>query len=283
MIFQIRNSKLKPILLWAFASYSLCSCSSLGIGNRTWTEQAGRNYENQNLVIVGSAISSDESTAKFKAEAQALEDLANECSLIPRGTHLEDQFMKRVENQSQFFVKVVIDLKLCEEAQKSVKASEIEKLANLGYTEQVLKSQIQSEKEMNFKVAPPGADKKIEMILNAEQPSVIRDDSDFFMARQQIAFLKQASLFANRGIFPKKLVNSDKVYSVLNQKIQAVQEYEKLNPALKSSGITWTTIKERINKNFALNQAEENAEKPSVAKPSRQKSNRKPAQKDPSN
>ena len=265
----------------ALAGLALSSCASLGIQNKSCIEQPGRSYENQNLVMVSSAKSNTESSAKFNAESQALEDIANECSFVTKGTRVDDQLAKREGNEVTVFVKIIVERSLCEEAKKSIKPQEIQKLSNLGYAEQILKNQIENEKKITFKSPPPNAKQKVELILAAEHPSMIHDDGDFFMARQQIAFLKQATLLSTQGLFSQKLIESDKMRFVLAQKIQAAQDYETLNPALKSSAMTWSTIKERISQ--SLKEDEQNSQNIVLQKPSKRGSKRKPAQKESSN
>ena len=231
--------------------------------------------------MVSSAKSNSESSAKFKAEAQALEDLANECSFVTKGTHLEDQLTKRDGDQTIVFVKLVVERTLCEEAKRSIKTQEIQRLSNFGYAEQILKNQFENENKIIFKSPPPNAKQKVELILAAEHSSIIRDDGDFFMARQQIAFLKQAILLSTQGLFSQKLTESDKMHAVLAQRIQAALDYETLNPALKSSAMTWSTIKERISQNLKEN--EERSQNVVLQKPTKLRSKRKPAQKESSN
>ncbi len=242
-------------LVWSGLTLGCASYSILD-QNKTWMDEAGRHFENRNLVMVSAEKSPSEAVAKFKAEAKGLEDLANECSFVPRGTHIEEEITQKTKDQFIVFAKLVIDHSICEEAKKSLKFSEIESLANLGYTEQILKNQSQNPEPNNSKISSMSPKQKVERILSSDESNVVGDDGDFFMERQQIAFLKEAILLSSRGLYPKKLVISDKMTAVLAQKIQAVQSYEAANPALKSSSVTWSFAKERITQNLKASASE---------------------------
>lgn len=248
-----------------------CASHSIVGQNKAWTDQLGRSFESKNLVIVSTALGSTAASAKFKSEAKGLEDLANECSFVPKGTHIEDEVTQKSYDQFIVFSKIVIEEKFCETGKRLLQLAEIEQMANLGYTEQILKNQLQSEKPVvqppvssklpkltsATKVPPMSPRQKIERLLSSDEASVIHDDGDFFMTRQQIAFLKQAILLSAKGLYPKNLVLSDKMTSVLSQKILATRNYEAQNTALSSSSVTWSFAKERINQNLKASEDEE--------------------------
>ncbi len=272
------------VCLIGFIGFTSCASNSiLSLQNRTWTEQVGRNFEKQNIVMVSLAKAASQNTAKFNAEAQGLEDLANECSFIPKGTHLADQVVLSEQGQVTVFVKFIVAKTICENAKISIKFQEIWPLVNYGYTEQILKYHAENEKSIVAKGSALGPLQKVELILNSENASIVRDDNDFFMTRQQISFLKQATLLAGRGLFPEKAFDIEKMQSVLVQKIAAAGEYEKINPALKSSSITWTMVKERISQNAKSLEALENQQsltqkKLQISNGTRRPASRKPAQ-----
>ncbi len=240
----------------------MCSCSThsiLNFQNKNWTSNPGRSFENKNILMVSSAKDANLERAKFKAEAEALGDLANECSLIVKGTQLEDQAVFKDQNQIQVFVRFAIEKSRCEEAKLSISPQEFARLANFGYIEQVLKYQQEVEKEIAFKAPPPSPYVKIAMILEAAEVTLIHDDREFFMARQQIAYLKQALLLGSKGLISNRQIDFEKVQNGIIKKVKAIQEYEKLNPALMASSATWSIIKDRFYQNSKLNDLNENA------------------------
>ena len=263
-----------------------CASHSLIGQNQIWTDRIGKSIENKNLVIVSTATASTQKLAKFSAESSALEDLANECSFVPRGTYVQDELTnQKAKDQFAVIVKVVVELQNCEKAKQALQLSDIAAQANLGYTEQILKNQLQLDlrdqsseklKPMIRTMIPPMIPReKVERILSSDDSNLIRDDADFFMMRQQIAFLKQSILLSSKDMYPKSLVLSDRMTRVLTQKIEATQNYELKNATLKASSVTWSFAKERITQNLKASEAEQKSnEKIALKKP---KKNRRPA------
>src|SRR6185312_16331964 len=104
-----------------------------------WTHGATRVVDNGYIVYVGVGHAPDPDRAQFKAEGQALEDLANECSMIPKGTRFEDRYSEKEEYETTAYVKVALEFQECDTAQRSLDPSEIRKLANVNFTEELKK------------------------------------------------------------------------------------------------------------------------------------------------
>ena len=135
------------------------------------------------MIYVGSGEDRDQSSARSKAESFALQNLANDCSLIPEGTsvqpeHFEDTFgiIYRA------FSKITISVEKCLEARKAWQASTIRILMNLKLEEQLVRYQ---------KVYDPPEPEEASLL---SAPSGIPDVAHFIVVRQQVALTKQTIL-----------------------------------------------------------------------------------------
>ena len=63
-----------------------------------WTSEPARVVDNGYIVYTGSGLESDPNTAQFVAEGTAIQDLANECSFVPKGARVEDHFVLKVKD-----------------------------------------------------------------------------------------------------------------------------------------------------------------------------------------
>ena len=280
---NLNFSTLITLSIVGFALLESCSTPSyLSFQNKNWAEQIGKSVEGQKLIFVGADISGSEENSKFKAEAKSLENLANECSFVPKGTYLADQLMTKTDGQTRVIVKLVVDMNLCEQARNSILPNDIEGLINFGYTEQIQKFQEENEKQITYSAPPPSAKQKVEMILNSDSVALVRDDDDFFLVRQQAAYLKQIILMSKRGKLPTGLINFERVFGVLSEKTSAIRAYEKINPVLKSSSMTWSTVKERLSQNSKIKESVEREKVTTLQKSPKNKAHtlksRQPAQ-----
>src|SRR4051794_24411710 len=87
----------RSLLAACLFSCVLSACASPGtaVDAQTpppWARQPSPTVEGGYIVYVGSGEDRDGERARRKAEAQALGDLANECSFAPKGTRIEDRF-----------------------------------------------------------------------------------------------------------------------------------------------------------------------------------------------
>src|SRR5947209_3047805 len=89
--------RIPPVLCWVAA----CAAAWAGCaGGRTaadsvapgWVHQAARTVEGGYIVYLGEVEDQAPERARFKAEAAAIQDLANECSFAPKGARVEDHF-----------------------------------------------------------------------------------------------------------------------------------------------------------------------------------------------
>jgi hypothetical protein len=210
--------------------------------SKDWVLQPARTVDQQNLVFVISSSGLSKASAEFTAVSKALEDLANECSYIPRGTRLEDRVESKQVDQFVVAVQLVISVKNCDQAKKDFLPEDIQLNANRGYTDQIQKYQL--EKVPNFAAQIP----RVRVESDAKQAlmtdsNLIHDDGEFFEMRQKIALLKQSFILS------KTLSSSNSKQSMqsLQEQFAATQRYEEANPALKSSSLTWSKVQIQLS------------------------------------
>src|SRR5579885_1472991 len=168
-----------------------------------WVHQPTRTVDAGYIVYVGVSEDPLLDQARFKAEGQAIEDLANECSFAPKGARVEDHFEHVTSTDHglvhQAYSKVAVDFQSCEEAKSATQPDDIKKLANVAMAEEVKRYQTPVDEP------PPEALEEGEG--EAAQPSgggngggggappsrtvvVVRDEPSFFVIRQQVAYYK---------------------------------------------------------------------------------------------
>jgi hypothetical protein len=95
----------------------LTACSSAPKAPE-WTQHPTREVDGGYIVYIGVGEASNPERAQFKAEGQALEDLANECTMIPKGTRIEDRFVEKNDHFSKAYVKLALEFQECEQASR---------------------------------------------------------------------------------------------------------------------------------------------------------------------
>ena len=269
-------SRLVTILSSTLLLFGLGACSTSllwsnwGHLNKDWVLQPARSVDQQNIVYVSSASGVSNAAAEFVAVSKALEDLANECSYTPKGTHLEDRVESKQVDQFVVAVKLVVSIKNCDQAKKDVVPEDIQQNANRGYADQIQKYQL--EKTPNFIAQIPNVSVQSALVQQTEiEKKVIHDDAEFFELRQKIALIKQ-SFILNANMSSLNLKQS---LENLKEELAATQLYEEANPALKSSSLTWSKVQLQITERQKALVPEKLARK-GVSKSKR--SHRQPAQ-----
>ena len=237
--------------------------SALTHPSKDWVQQPVRSIDGKDLVFVNSASDPVQARAEFIAVAKALEDLANECSYIPKGSHLEDRADTKRPEGFSVAVKLVIEDQLCEQAKKELLPENIKRTSNRGYTEQLQKYQL----ERNLALSEEPASRR--------ENNVIHDDNDFFEMRQHIALLKTEMILAGKDLDQLGLKHQQEILQTLSEEFAAAHTYEVANPTLKSSSLTWSKVQTQIAQNQKTQKTSGYVQK-NLSKTKR--SQRKPAQ-----
>lgn len=238
---------MKYMSVFLVMGFAACS-STPKIQSPEWTHQPTRIVDNGYIVYTGVATAPQPDRAQFKAEGIALEDLANECSMIPKGTRIEDRFVERQEGSpradSTAFVKIALEFQECEQAKRALDPAEIRKLASLGFTEQLKKYQDLSE---TGEMPVAGADGEIEPpeeIPSPPAPVSGRGDSvHFFVVRQYVAYQKEVVVLSPATAYAPGSPRVEKFVAQVTPAAQQVQTLEHESPTLKTQA--WSQIPNR--------------------------------------
>ncbi len=225
---------------------SSCSTGSFWSGlthsNKEWVLQPARSIEQQNLIFVSSAEAASKATAEFTAVSKALEDLANECSYVPKGTHLEDLVESQQADKVVVAVKLVVPLKICDQAKKDLLPEDLQRNANRGYAEQIQKYRLEKFTgfSQNHGKLSVESDQSPETVKESQ---IIHDDNEFFEMRQKTALLKESIILSKKF----ETQTWQEILQILSEQFSATQTYELANPALKSSSLTWSKVQTQLS------------------------------------
>jgi hypothetical protein len=262
--------KITAALLIAPITLYIASCSSAPqtAPAPAWVSQPARTVDQGYIVYVASSEDRSAEQARFKAESQAYQDLANECSFPPKGARTEDRFARQVESSrtQQVFVKVAIDFQTCEEAKQAIQPDDIRKLANVAMTDQIKAYQAKYEN------APEGSDDEDEneqagvsqdtqAVLNARQappPTYVSSPVQFYVARQQVFYYKEDVILSPPSAYPPNSAQTTQFVNHVQAPVSRIQQYEVANPAVKNSPQTWSTTHQQAVKSYQIARPEAN-------------------------
>ncbi len=233
----------------------LSGCSSApreAEGVPEWTKLPARTVENGYIIYVASGSDKDSARAAFKAEGQALEDLANECSFAPKGARVEDRYTENLGVLYKGYSKVGIEFRDCEQAKSAVLPDDIRKLANASMADEIKKFRDLTEGPQIAQADEDDEDEPEEGAAPTSAPNqtrvYIRDTPQFFVVRDQVAVYKQQIILAPPTAYAP---NSPETVTYMNRvgpRVQNIQSYENANPSIARSATTWTAVKrERMN------------------------------------
>jgi hypothetical protein len=218
-------------------------------GAPAWVGQPARTVDNGYIVYVGTGEDRTPERARFKAEGMAEQDLANECSFVPKGARIEDHYDTTAEGQHKSYAKLAIEFRDCEQAKGALDPAEIRKVANVAMTEQVKKYQEmigENEEDLaqndNEDVNPAVADTK-----TPSSPRPIQNPSQFFFVRQVVAYQKQVVILSPPSTYAPGTPQYTQFVSHVTPASSQVQQYEAANPGIKNWPRTWSATPRRLN------------------------------------
>jgi hypothetical protein len=247
------------VLIASIAALALAGCSS---GQKStedpdapaWIRQPTRTVDAGYIVYVGASEDALLDQARFKAEAQAIEDLANECSFAPKGARVEDHY-ERIGNGAngpvhQAYVKIGVDFLSCEQAKAAVQPDDIHRIANVAMAEEVKRYQTlvdEPEPEPLQAGEEGSAGSSGTQTSNSGQSApvrtvyVVRDEPGFFILRQQVAYYKQTIILPPPPGTPAPL--PAQATATLASPMRQLQGYEQEHPEIKNTPSTWSVAR----------------------------------------
>jgi hypothetical protein len=250
--------KTSLIVACSFLSLYIASCSSTPPTPPApgWIDQPARTVDQGYIVYVASSEDRSPEQARFKAESQAYQDLAHECSFPPKGARTEDRYVKQVGMLQQAYVKVAVDFQTCEEAKQAIQPDQIKKLANVAMTDQIKTYQDKYEappEEQEDENEENGVSDDTRAVLDARQappPTYVSSPVQFYVARQQIFYEKQVVILSPPAAYPPNSPQTTQFVNQIQAPVSRVSQYEAANPALKTSPQTWSTTHQQAVKTY---------------------------------
>jgi hypothetical protein len=240
------------LLVAAFGLLVIASCSSESIDQSGpgWVRQPARTVDAGYIVYVGNAEDRNPDHARFKAEALALEDLANECSFPPKGARVEDRFERQIGNLHQAYVKVAVDYQTCEEAKQTIDPAAVRNLANVAMTNEIKRYQDDVEDEDEQEASDDQnlspQTKAVLASQYAPPPAGVTNETEFFVVRQQVFYAKQDVILAPPEAYPPSAPQTSNYIHNVTASTQQVNTFAAANPALKSSPQTWNGVRSNV-------------------------------------
>ncbi len=224
---------------------SACS-SSPTPSSPDWIRAPSRTVDGGYIVYVGTGEDPAPEKSTFKAESQALQDLANECSFAPKGTRIEDHYSERSGSTTLTYAKVGISFIDCDAAKAANDPEAIRKLASEPLAEQLKKYQ-----DLVYAAAEPESETKggegNPMLNSTSGPPPIADEDHFFIVRQRVAFLKQTVILAPETVYVPAAPATVTVTRQLSSQTENLRVYEQANPTTKSWHRSWSGFEKTTN------------------------------------
>lgn len=206
-----------------------------------WTHQTSRMVDNGYIVYVGKGEAGRADDAQFKAEGLALEDLANECSVVPKGTRVEDRYLETEEHGYVSYTKIAVELASCDEATKAVEPEAIRKIANAQFTEQLKK--YQDMQETGFREEEDGEPLEPPTVVEAAPAQgTYSDHVHFYMTRQYVAYQKEIVVLAPPTTYAPGSKEAVVFHDSVVPATQRIQGLEQKDPGLKSAPMAYHEV-----------------------------------------
>jgi hypothetical protein len=210
-----------------------------------WLQQPTRIVDNGYIVYVGSAEELSPDKAMIKAEGVALEDLANECSFIPKGARIEDRFQEKDKSMTKAYVKVGLEFTECEKAKRAVDPAAIKEIANVAFAEQLKKYQDLSE---NGEIADSSEYKNVPVpAQNTPLPerASMAESTHFYVVRQYVAYQKEIVILSPPTAYASNSAETQRFTAAVQPANAQIQNYETKNPELAKNPAPWSKVPDR--------------------------------------
>ncbi len=211
-----------------------------------WIRAPSRTVDAGYIVFVGTGDDPAPEKSSFKAEAQAVQDVANECSFAPKGTRIEDHYQAKSGHTTLTYAKVSISFVDCDAAKGSNDPESIKRLASAPLAEQLKRYQdlVYAPAESESEEAGGGGNP---MVNATTAPRAISDEDHFFIVRQRVAYLKETIILAPETVYVPSAPQTVAVTQQLSTQSDHLRVYEQENPAVKTSHRTWTEFEKNTS------------------------------------
>ncbi|MGZ3726121.1 MAG: hypothetical protein ACXWQQ_09975 [Pseudobdellovibrio sp.] len=208
-----------------------------------WVASPTRLVDNGYIVYVGRGEGMALERAQFKAEGQALEDLANECSMIPKGTRIEDRYSDKTGNVTTAYAKIGVEFQECEEMKKSIRPEDIRKNANAAFVEQLKRYQDLSE---TGELVSSADSKELAIPENYTEPPPqakgMSDSVHFYLTRQYVVYQKEVVVLTPPQAFAPTSPESKNFVTHIEPVVKGLAVQEASLPELRNQPTAWSRI-----------------------------------------
>jgi hypothetical protein len=212
--------------------------------------------DNGYIVYTESSEDADADKAKFKAEAAGLEDLANECSFIPKEARVEDRFERKVEHMHQAYAKVAIEFQVCDQARKATTPEAVRNMANVPMTEEVKRYQ-----DLLGKADVGDVDEASDDHVAENAPSAPSSGSThvamndqvyihYYVAQEQVWQYKQEVIMAPPAAYPPGSPQSTQFTNMVVARNEQIQTMQTTHPELVSPAKPYSSYRTQIVRNY---------------------------------
>ncbi|MBX3020062.1 MAG: hypothetical protein KF799_00170 [Bdellovibrionales bacterium] len=235
--------------LWfGLAILILSACASIApqapspSAEPAWLSRGVRFTEGGRIIYVGAAGGLLKDGAISRAEGSALEDIANECSLIPKSTRIDSRYSVRGTYEYEVHVKLSVDAGECEMAKQAVEPAQIHYYASTPLTRQLLQAQdrVENVSASSLVVVPPR-----DLPQLPERDSHWDDTQHFYASRQALAYLKQIPVLAPDDAYAPFSPQSRQFAAAVQMGVQRLNSMQINNPSLKEKPMAWSQLPER--------------------------------------
>lgn len=148
-----------------------------------WTRQPARALVGDELVYIGIGEDRKKENAKTKAEAYALQNLANDCSFIPKDARIQDKSFEESSGIiTRIYAQASVSSTSCEKAKSATDPAQIVAMANPEFVARVSDYQTLYD--------PPEPEEAMPLRGATSGPSIM-DVHRLVIVRQQVALTKQ--------------------------------------------------------------------------------------------
>ena len=210
-----------------------------------WLHRQTRTIDNGYIIYIGHSEASSQQRAQLQAEGVALEDLANECSVIPKGARVEDRYDEKTKSGHVVYVKLGVEFQECDQASKAIDPQQIKVVANIAFTEQLKRYQ-----DLNETGDMPDSTE----VAQVSPPSDVRpapaqgawsSDTHFYVVRQYVAYQKEVVVLSPPGSYQPSSPESTHFITQVQPAATQVASMQTQNPALKTNPQPWSSIPDR--------------------------------------
>ena len=234
----------KILLLLTLAFLFACS-SEPKVEKPAWINEPTRVVDNGYIVYTGVAEDLSPERAQFKAEGIALEDMANECSFIPKGARIEDRYSEKEKYVTKAYVKLGLEFTECDKAKHTLEPEKIKELANVAFTDQIRKYQDLTETG-NMPNSTDYAALDVSKPVDAVPArGTWSDTTHFYVVRQYIAFQKEVVILSPPTAYAPASPETQHFVAAVQPATTQIQTYQAANPALEKQPEAWSKIPDR--------------------------------------